>query len=281
MARVSSSSPAISADIENGGRTPWSSGARWRTIARNSSRAGVEGSWSGPSSSATRGLLIRGEEQEPEQLLLDRRDRGEDPVDRQRVGRGEDGVGGDPALGGRAARRRPAMEDLQDGALLDARHVVDLLEVGVAHHRVRDRPQRRRDRVDEAGLAAGRLEVDLPSVEVDEVVDDRLGGPDLLAPAIGRLADDLVGILAVGQADDADLVELDAGVGRRQLADQRLERLRPERPGLLAGRVDVVGERDLLRVAREERRPGPGVSAVPSDATTLSKPAWWAISASV
>ncbi len=118
-------------------------------------------------------------------------------------------------------------------------------------------------------------------MEVDEVVDDRLGGPDLLAPTIGRLANDLVGILAVGQADDADLVELDAGVGGRQLADQRLERLRPERARLLAGRVDVVGERDLLRVAGEQRRPGPGVSAVPSDATTLSKPAWWAISASV
>ena len=38
----------MSADIEKGGLTPWSSGARWRTIARNSSRAGVDGSWSGP-----------------------------------------------------------------------------------------------------------------------------------------------------------------------------------------------------------------------------------------
>ena len=54
VARVSSSRPAISADIENGGRMPWSFGARCRTIARNSSRAGVEGSWSGPISSTAR-----------------------------------------------------------------------------------------------------------------------------------------------------------------------------------------------------------------------------------
>ena len=145
------------------------------------------------------------------------------------------------------------MQDLEDRPLLDPDRGVDRLEVGVAHHRVRDRPERRRDRVDEAGLAARRLEVDLAGVEVDQVVDDRLGRPDLLAPAVGRLADDLVGILAVGQADDPDLVELDAGVGRRELSDQRLERRRPERPGLLAGRVDVVGEGDLLRVARQER----------------------------
>ena len=130
---------------------------------------------------------------------------------------------------------------------------MDRLEVGVAHDRIRDRPERRHDRVHEAGLAAGGLEVDLAGVEVDEVVDDRLGRPDLLAPAIGRLADDLVGVLAVGQPDDADLVELDARIGDRELADQRLERGRPERARLLAGRVDVVGERDLLGVSGQER----------------------------
>ena len=88
---------------------------------------------------------------------------------------------------------------------------------------------------------------------VDQVVDDRLGRPDLLAPAVGGLADDLVGVLAVGQADDPDLVELDARVGDRELPDQRLEGLGSERPGLLAGRVDVVGQGDLRRVAGEER----------------------------
>ena len=52
------------------------------------------------------GLLLRGEQQEAEQLLLDRRDRGEDPVDRQRVGRGEHRVGGDPALATRRGAGR-------------------------------------------------------------------------------------------------------------------------------------------------------------------------------
>ena len=51
-------------------------------------------------------------------------------------------------------------------------------------------------------------------------------------------------------------------------------------PGLLAGRIDVVRQRDPRRVAGEERDLA-GVRAVPSEATTLSKPAWWAISASV
>ena len=76
-------------------------------------------------------------------------------------------------------------------------------------------------------LPPGVLRSTCAGVVVDQVVDDRLGGPDLLAPAVGRLADDLVGILAVGQADDPDLVELDAGVGGRELADERLERLSP------------------------------------------------------
>ncbi len=89
-------------------------------------------------------------------------------------------------------------------------------------------------------------------MEVDQVVDDRLSRPDLLPPAVRRLADDLVGVLAVGQANDADLVELDPRVGHGQLPDERLERLGPERPGLLTGRVDVVGERDLLGVSGEE-----------------------------
>ena len=82
----------------------------------------------------------------------------------------------------------------------------------------------------------------------------RLGRADLLAPAVGRLADDLVGVLAVGQAHDADVVELDAGVVRAaswpMSASSAVD---AERAGLLARRVDVVGERDPLRVAGEQR----------------------------
>src|SRR5439155_15314225 len=102
-----------------------------------------------------------------------------------------------------------------------------------------------------------------------EVLDDRLRGSDLLAPAIRRLAQDLVRILAVGQADDTDLVELDAALGGGELADEALERLRAEGAGLLAGRVDVVRERDSLRIpgqqrdlARRERRPERGHDVV-------------------
>ena len=117
--RISSSRPAISADIENGGWMPWSFGARCRTIARNSSRAGVDGSWSGPISSDDAKLLVRHEQDQPQELLLDRRDRREDPVDRQRVGGADHGVRGDPALDG--GRLRAAVEHLEDGPLLDTR----------------------------------------------------------------------------------------------------------------------------------------------------------------
>jgi hypothetical protein len=206
----------------------------------------------GPDLVGCAGLLIGGEEQETEQLFLDRGDGPENLVDWQSVGGGKHGVRGDPTLRGGAARRWAPVENFEHRPLLNARHVVDLLEVGVAHHRVGDRPEGRGDGVDESSLAAGGLEVDLAGVEVDQVVDNGLGRPDLLAPAVGRLADNLVGVLAVGQANDADLVELDPGVGRGQLADKRFERLGPKGSSLLAGGIDVVGEGDLLGIAGEE-----------------------------
>jgi hypothetical protein len=69
-----------------------------------------------------------------------------------RVGGGEDHVGGDAAgrvLGG----RRPSVEDLEDRPLLDPGPRVDRLEIGVALTGF-GIARRRRDRVDEAGLAA-------------------------------------------------------------------------------------------------------------------------------
>ena len=51
------------------------------------------------------------------------------------------------------------------GPLLNARHVVDFLEVGIAHHRIGDRPECRGDGIDEPGLAARGLEIDLAGVE--------------------------------------------------------------------------------------------------------------------
>ena len=77
---------------------PGRSAARWRTIARNSSRAGVDGSWSGPISSAARsccsGASSSSRSSSSSTGVIAR----EDPVDRQGVGGADDGVGGDPAL---------------------------------------------------------------------------------------------------------------------------------------------------------------------------------------
>ena len=137
------------------------------------------------------------------------------------------------------------MEHLEEHPLLDAADRRSALEVGVAHDRVRDGPEGRHDRVDEAGLARPAVRTSTRvGLAVDQVVDDRLGGPDLLAPAVGRLADDLVGVLALGQPDDAGLVELMPVSVGCDLADQLLELPDPERARALAGRVDVVGERD-------------------------------------
>ena len=69
----------------------------------------------------------------------------------------------------------------------------------------------------------------------------------------GLVAQDLVRVLSLGQAHDAHVVQLHAGVAGGQLADDLLQRRRPEGAGLLARRIDVVGERDPLRVAGDQR----------------------------
>ena len=92
-------------------------------------------------------LLVRDEQEQAEQLRLDRRDRPQDVVDRQRVGRGQDRVGGDPRLAAplcpdrRSLRDRVprrSLEDLAQDALLDARRATDLAERLVATKRVGD-----------------------------------------------------------------------------------------------------------------------------------------------
>ena len=72
----------------------------------------------------------------------------------------------------------------------------------------------------------------------------------------GDVADDLVGVLALGQPDDADVGEPDPGVADLDLADERVELGHPEGAGALAGRVDVVGEGDALRRSGSGARPG-------------------------
>ena len=58
-------------------------------------------------------LLLGHEEEQPEQLGLDRGDRPQDVADRQRVRRREDGLGGDPR-GCLAARASPRPDRLGD-----------------------------------------------------------------------------------------------------------------------------------------------------------------------
>ena len=175
---------------------------------------------------------------------------------------------------------RAPMERLEQRLLADRRATGEELEVGVADHRVADLAERRQDGVDEPLAALGRADVDPRGVVVDEVGQDRVRGPDRLAPQVGRLADDLVGVLALGQPDDADVGQPDAAVGL-DLGDEVVQLGHAERAGALAR----PGRR--RRPGRPSWRSGvssatwPGVSAVPRLATTLSKPAWWAMSASV
>ena len=267
----------------NGGRTPWSFGRARRTIARTARGRPSMGSWSGPmlvdaSGPAGPGRAAAGAAARASTGVI----AAQDLVDRQRVGRGEDGVRGDPARpiappgAGRAVERpRAASAPRPRAPGVDRAGGRRRASPGSAGCGSSAAPRRR------SAPCRPASQVDGARVDVDQVVDDRLGGPDLLAPAVGRLADDLVGILALGQADDADLVELDAGVVARQLADELLERRRAERAGLLAGRVDVVGERDPLGVAGEQRDLARASAPCRATRRRCRSPAWWAISASV
>ena len=199
-------------------------------------------------------VRLRDEEHEAQQRLLGRRDGPQDVVDGQRVRRVRHGLGGEPveAVAPLGLARGP-VHRLEQRALLDPGHLVDQAEVGVAHDRVGQAAEDGQHLVHEPRLAARRAQVVRAGVDVDEVVDDRLRRADLLAPAVGLVAQHLVGVLALGQADDADVVELDPRVVAAELADELLERGRAEGAGLLAGRVDVVGERDPLRVPGDQR----------------------------
>ena len=142
-AAVSSSSASSRAAESNGGWMPWSLGARWRTIARNSSRATVLGSWSGPSSSTTRscwsGTSRSSRSSSASTGVTARRmswigsasgdDRTASAVIRTPRPGSRPGVRRDRIAG------RP-LEDLAQDALLDARHAPDLAERLVTAERV-------------------------------------------------------------------------------------------------------------------------------------------------
>ena len=146
-----------------------------------------------------------------------------------------------------------AMHRLDQGPLLHAGDLADPAQVRVPQDRVGEVADDRQHRVHEAGLAARGAQIVGARVDVDEVVHDRACGPDLLAPSIRLVAQDLVRVPSLRQAHDADVVQLHAGVAGGQLADDLLQRGRPERAGLLARRVDVVGEGDALRIAGDQR----------------------------
>ena len=122
------------------------------------------------------------------------------------------------------------------------------------------------DRVDHPALAVGRPHVAPVRLAVDQVLDDADGPGGGLAPAIGLVADHLVGIPPLGEPDDP---HRHAGLGLLHLADQLLELADAERAGALARGIDVVREADVQLVvllvaeqhrdlARRQRRPERG-----------------------
>ena len=127
-----------------------------------------------------------------------------------------------------------------------------LLQRLVAPERIGDVADGRDDRIDEAEPAGRGLEVVARRVVIDQVFDERLGSRDRRLPASRLVAHDLVRILAVRQPDDADVLELHARVVALELGDEAGQRRHAERARLLARRVDVVRERDALRVPRQQ-----------------------------
>ena len=208
---------------------PWSSGSRWSTIARNSSRATVLGSWSGPSSSTTRscwsgtsssrrsssastGVIARrmsligsasGDERTASAVIRDspsgpfRPDRAASPTG-FRAGRSRTWRRTRSSTP-ETRRTSPSASSRRSGSSMSR---IDGMTASTKPIRPDDVLRSKR-----AGVV------------VDEVFDERLRLRDGGLPDLRRLADDLVGILAVGELDDADVLELDArtcrpGAGR-------------------------------------------------------------------
>ena len=154
----------------------------------------------------------------------------------------------------RATGRRllAAPQRLEQGALLDARAARQQLQVAVAAHRIGDGAQRGQHRGHELLAARHGGLVVARGGAVDEELHDGLRVLGGLAPDVGVVADDLVGIATVGQAHHVDVGEA-AAVGRAlDLADQRGQLGGTEGRRALPGSIDVIGQRDARRVAREQ-----------------------------
>jgi hypothetical protein len=93
------------------------------------------------------------------------------------------------------------------------------LEIAVAHDRVTDLSQERDQCPHGVAPALGGTRRECRGVVVDEELHDRLGRANRLPPEIGRLANHLVRVLALGQSRDLHPRDLDAGLLRGQRPD--------------------------------------------------------------
>ena len=147
-------------------------------------------------------LLLGHEEEQAEQLGLDRGHRLEDVPDRQGVRRREHRIGRDACraiASTRADCREPPLQGLAQHPLVDAGDMMHLLECLVAAKRIGDVADRQDDRIDERDPPRRGLEIVSRGMVVDQVFDERLGPRDRRLPGRRVVSDDLVRVLAFRQ----------------------------------------------------------------------------------
>ncbi len=152
----------------------------------------------------------------------------------------------------RAGGRLRPPQRLQQGALLDPGAARQQLHVAVPADRVGDGAQRGQHGGDEP-LPAGHGALIMPlRGAVDEELHDGLRGLGGSPPGFGVVADDLVGIALVRQADDIHIRQ-PAAIGRAlDLADQGGQLRGAEGGSALAGGIHVIGQGDARGVAGEQ-----------------------------
>ena len=141
---------------------------------------------------------------------------------------------------------------LEQGPLLDTRAARQQLDVAIAANGIGDGPKRRQHGGHELLATWDRALVIARRGTIDEELHDGLrllggGSPDLRV-----VADDLVGISALGQANDIDIGQAPAIRRAFDLTHEGSELGGAECGGALPGGVDVVCQRDAWRVAGDE-----------------------------
>ena len=150
--------------------------------------------------------LLRMQQEQSQERRLGTCQRSLDGLRVQCAGRRHDRLEVDAAPRAVAARPQPGRrfavrERLADDPLVDASPPGEQLDVAVAPHGVGDRAQRGHDRVDQLLATGDRLGVVSLCEPIDQELHDRLRGLGGAAPDLGVVADDLVGVPPVGQAD--------------------------------------------------------------------------------